>query len=391
MANSYLHRVLDISALVGERSLFLFGPRQTGKSSFIREELAATPALVYTLLDRGLLLRLLADPTLIRREVEARGLRDCLVVVDEIQKCPSLLDEAQLMIEERSIRFLFTGSSARKLKAAGTNLLGGRARTRSLHPFVYPEVKDRDFSLERVMERGLLPPHYLSASPGEDLAAYVDTYLAEEIAAEGLARNLPAFARFLQVAASTNARMINYTNVSSDSMVPRQTVKLWYQILVDTLLGFELAPYARTMKRKSVETAKFYLFDIGVVRTLRRLPPIAPESADFGEFFEHYIFLELKAWIDYRRPRGALSYWRSLSGYEVDFVLDGEVAVEVKAAAIAQEKHTAGLRALREEGGIGRFILVCREDRPRMLDGVEVLPWREFLELLWADRILYRE
>jgi len=382
---------LDISALVGERSLFLLGPRQTGKSSFIREELGMMPKLSYTLLDGGLLVRLLSDPTLIRREVEARELRDCLVVVDEIQKCPAFLDEAQLMIEERGIRFLFTGSSARKLKAAGTNLLGGRARTRSLHPFTYPEVKNEGFSLERVMERGLLPPHYLSVSPEEDLAAYVDTYLTEEIAAEGLARNLPAFARFLQVAASTNAHMINYTNVASDAMVPRQTVKLWYQILVDTLLGFELAPYNRTVKRKSVETAKFYLFDIGVVRTLRRLPLVAPESADFGEFFEHYIFLELKAWIDYRRPRGILSYWRSLSGYEVDFVLDGQVAIEVKAAAMAQRRHIAGLAALREEGGIRRFIMVCQEDRPRMLDGVEVLPWREFLELLWSDSILERE
>jgi predicted AAA+ superfamily ATPase len=308
--------------------------------------------------------------------------------VDEVQKCPALLDEAQLMIEERGIRFLMTGSSARGLKAAGTNLLGGRARTRHLHPFVYPEVKDKAFSLDRVLARGLLPSHYLSPSPDEDLAAYVDTYLTQEIAAEGLARNLPAFARFLQVAAATNAQMINYTNVASDTQVPRQTVKLWYQILVDTLLGFELPPYARTVKRKSVETPKFYLFDIGVVRMLRRLPPVVPESADFGEFFEHFIFLELKAWIDYRRPRGILSYWRSRSGYEVDFILDGEVAIEVKAAAIAQEKHTAGLRALREEGGIKRFILVCREERPRMLGGVEVLPWQEFLELLWSDKIL---
>ena len=388
MDNSYIHRILSLDALLTERSLFLFGPRQTGKSSFIREELRAQPAVSYTLLDRGLLLRLLADPTLIRREIEARDLRDCLVVVDEVQKCPALLDEAQLMIEERGIRFLMTGSSARGLKAVGTNLLGGRARTRHLHPFVYPEVKDETFSLDRVLARGLLPSHYLSSSPDEDLAAYVDTYLTQEIAAEGLARNLPAFARFLQVAAATNAQMINYTNVASDTQVPRQTVKLWYQILVDTLLGFELPPYARTVKRKSVETPKFYLFDIGVVRMLRRLPPVVPESADFGEFFEHFIFLELKAWIDYRRPRGILSYWRSRSGYEVDFILDGEVAIEVKAAAIAQEKHTAGLRALREEGGIKRFILVCREERPRMLGGVEVLPWQEFLELLWSDKIL---
>jgi uncharacterized protein len=357
----------------------------------IREELGDAPALVYNLLDRGLLLRLLADPTLIRREVEARGLRECLVVVDEVQKCPALLDEAQLMIEEWGIRFLMTGSSARKLKASGTNLLGGRARTRSLHPFVYAEVEGEGFSLARALSRGMIPPHYLSESFDEDLAAYVDTYLKEEIAAEGLSRNLPSFARFLQVAASTNARMINYTNVASDAQVPRQTVKQWYQILIDTLLGFELAPYAGSVKRKAIETAKFYLFDPGVVRTLRRLPVIAPESADFGEFFEHFIFLELRAWMDYRRPRGDLAYWRSRSGYEVDFILDGEVAVEVKAAAIAQERHAAGLRALKDEGKLRRFILVCREERPGMLDGgIEVLPWREFLERLWSDTILER-
>ncbi len=389
MAVSYLPRTLDIRSLLRERSLFLFGPRQTGKSSYVREELGSLPALSYTLLDRGLLLRLLSDPTLLRREVEARNLRDCLVVVDEVQKCPALLDEAHLMIEERGIRFLLTGSSARGLKAAGTNLLGGRARTRSLHPFVYPEVKDSGFSLERVFERGLLPPHYLSDWPEEDLAAYVNTYLTEEVAAEGLTRNLPAFARFLQVAAATNARMINYTNVASDAQVPRQTVKLWYQILVDTLLGFELPPYTGTVKRKAVETAKFYLFDIGVVRTLRRIPPVAPESADFGEFFEHYICMELKAWMDYRRPRGIFSYWRSLAGQEVDFILDGEVAVEVKAARRAQERDAAGLRALKEEGKQRRFILVCRDDRPQTLSGgIEALPWREFLELLWSDGIL---
>jgi CRISPR-associated endonuclease/helicase Cas3 len=388
MQYSYINRILNISSLISERSLFLFGPRQTGKSSFLREELAETPALSYSLLDKGLLLRLLADPTMIRREVEAKALRDRLVVIDEIQKCPALLDEVQLMIEERGIRFLLTGSSAHKLKAAGTNLLGGRARTRSFHPFTYPEIQNVGFSLARVMERGLLPPHYLSDSPDEDLAAYVDTYLAEEIAAEGISRNLPAFARFLQVAASTNARMVNYTNVAGDAQVPRQTVKLWYQVLVDTLLGFELPAFRTTTKRKSIETAKFYLFDIGVVRALRRLPPPSQESAEFGEAFEHFIFLEIRAWLDYRRPRGTLEYWRSVSGYEVDFVLEGELGIEVKATKTAQRRHLDGLRALREEGRLRRFILVCQEERSQLMDDVEVLPWREFLELLWSDSLL---
>ncbi len=388
MQREYRHRVLDISSALRQRSVFLFGPRQTGKSSYVREQLEPQPILSYNLLDGGLRLRLLADPTLIRQEVEARNLRDCLVFIDEIQKCPELLDEVHLLIEERGIRFLLTGSSARKLKRAGTNLLGGRARTRYLHPFVYPELAEDDDLLAHIMVSGLLPPNYLSEEPDEDLRSYVDTYLSEEIAAEGQARNLPAFARFLQTAATVNAKIINYTNVANDAQVPRQTVRLWFQILIDTMLGYELLPYTSTLKRKAIETAKFYFFDIGVVRILRRLPPIMPESADFGEFFEHYIFMELKAYLDYRKPSSRLSYWRSLSGYEVDFVIDDEVAIEVKAAAIAQDKHLSGLKALREERKIRSFYLVCRESRPRKLDGIDILPWREFLARLWEGDIL---
>ena len=391
MKGGYIKRALDIEELLAQRSLFLFGPRQTGKSSYIREELGALPALSWNLLDRGLLLRTLADPTLLRREVEARNLRNCVVFIDEIQKCPELLDEAQLLIEERGIRFLLTGSSARKLRAAGTNLLGGRARTRSMHPFAWPEVGGTDFSLERVMERGLLPPHWLSASPDEDLAAYVDTYLAEEIAAEGLSRNLPAFARFLQTAAASNARMINYTNVASDAQLPRQTVKLWFQVLEDTLLGHELPAFKMSTKRKAIETAKFYFFDIGVVRALRRLAPVLPGSSDFGKFFEHFIYMELRAWIDWRRPRTQLSYWRSQSGFEVDFLLDEEVAIEVKAAERVVDRDLSGLRALREEGRFRRFILVAREDRPQRLDGIDIMPWRDFLDALWSGHLMEGE
>jgi len=388
MRSSYHQRILDLGPALAQRSVFLFGPRQTGKSSYVREQLEPQPTLSFNLLDGGLRLRLLADPTLMRQEVEARNLRDRIVFVDEIQKCPELLDEIHLLIEERGIHFLLTGSSARKLKRAGTNLLGGRARTKYLHPFVYPEVaKDNDL-LERIMTCGLLPPHYLSQAPDEDLRSYVDTYLAEEIAAEGQARNLPAFARFLQTASTLNTKMINYTNVANDAQVPRTTIRLWFQILIDTMLGYELLPYTTTVKRKAIETAKFYFFDIGVVRTLRRLPPILPESADFGEFFEHFLFMELKAWIDYHKPGARFSYWRSISGYEVDFVIDDDVAIEVKAAQIAQDKHLSGLKALREEGKIKRFFLVCRESRPRKADGIDILPWREFLGRLWVGDIM---
>lgn len=384
----YRDRAVAVDAALAQRSVFLFGPRQTGKSSYVREQLNSRPTLTYNLLDSGLRLKLLANPAAMRQEIEARNLRNCVVYIDEIQKCPELLDEAQLLIDERGIRFLLTGSSARKLKRAGTNLLGGRARTQHFHPFVYPEVESDPDLLERVMSRGLIPPHYLSMSPDEDLGSYVNTYLTEEISAEGQARNLPAFARFLQTAALMNTKMMNYSNVASDAQVPRQTVRMWFQILSDTLLGYELQPYTASMKRKAIESPKYYFFDTGVVRALRRLPPVAPESADFGEFFEHYIFMELRAWVDYRMPSARLAYWRSRSGFEVDFVVDETFAVEVKSAVNAQEKHLSGLRALREEGKFSRFILVCREDRPRRVDGIDILPWREFLSRLWAGEFV---
>lgn len=212
----------------------------------------------------------MTDPSIVRQELEARDLYDCVVCIDEIQKCPRLLDEVQLLIDERKIKFLLTGSSARKIKKNGTNLLGGRASFRNIHPFVYPEIRAVDLSLERIFQSGLLPPHYLSENPAEGLRAYVDLYLREEIAAEGLSRNLPAFSRFLQVAAVSNTRIINYTNIGNDAGVPRQTVKLWFQILLDTLLGFELQPFTKTVKRKTLETAKFYVFDTGIVCILRR-------------------------------------------------------------------------------------------------------------------------
>jgi len=388
MTGDYIQRVLDIQALVEQRSLFLFGPRQTGKSSYIQEQLRPSPALTYTLLDRGLLLRVLARPTLVREEVEARNLRNALVYIDEIQKCPALLDEAHMLIEDRGIRFVFTGSSARKLRAAGTNLLGGRARTRTLHPFVYPEIRKIGFSLDRVIERGLIPPHYLSSTPEEDLGAYVHTYLTDEIAAEGAARNLPAFARFLETAATANTRIVNYTNIASDAQIPRQTVTSWFDILTDTLIGFFLEPFTRSVKRKAIMTAKFYLFDPGIARALRRFPPVTSGSAEYGEFFEHYLFHELKSWIDYSAPRSRLAYWRSTSGYEVDFVFDEQVAIEAKASENVGERHLRGLRALREEGIFRRFILVCRESRPRLVDGIEILPLQQFLDALWAGEIM---
>jgi len=384
----YVKRVIDIKTILRERSLFFFGPRQTGKTTFIRRELEIPSDRYYNLLDNRLLFRILSDPSIVREEIEAKSLSDCIICIDEVQKCPELLDEVHLLIEERNIRFLLTGSSARKIRRSGTNLLGGRASFRNMHPFVFPEIQQRARSLEEIFQSGLLPPHFLSTEPEESLRSYVDLYLKEEIAAEGLSRNLPAFSRFLQVAAANNTKIINYTNVGNDAGVPRQTVKQWFQILSDTLVGCELPPFTKTVKRKSLETAKFYFFDLGVVRVLRQLREIPVASADFGEFFEQYIFMELRAYLDYRFPGTALTYWRSTSGFEVDFLVGGKIAIEVKAAEIIHDRHMKGLKALQEEGMIERSIVVCREARPRKKGEVEILPYTLFLEQLWEDRIV---
>ena len=382
----WIPRHLDIERLLARRSVFLFGPRQTGKTTYVRRQLDHTVALTFSLLDQGLLTAVLADPTRIRREIEARDLRETVVCIDEIQKCPPLMDEVHLMIEERGIRFLLTGSSARALRRGGVNMLGGRGSDRVMHPFSWSEIRDR-FSLDRALNHGLLPPHYLSEDPDEGLASYVDRYLTEEIAAEGLARSLPGFARFLQTAATTNAQILNFSNVARDAQVPRQTVVQWYAVLRDTLIAFDLPAWTHTVRRKAVETAKFYFFDTGVVRALRRLPRIGETSADFGEFFEHYVFMELRAWIDYRRPRTALAYWRSRSGHEVDFILADRVAIEAKATRRVQPKHLRGLLALVDEGLVERSIVVCREDRPRLERDIEIWPLEFFLTELWQDRL----
>lgn len=336
------------------------------------------------------MLRLLADPTLIRKEIEFENHRDVTVFIDEIQKCPALLDEVHMMIEERGIKFLLTGSSARKLRKAGVNLLGGRGRDRLFHPFVYPELKDFGYDLSRAINHGLIPSHYLAEHPDEDLASYVGRYLTEEVAGEGLARNLPAFSRFMQVAALSNGQLLNYTSVASDCQVSRATVQNWFQVLYDTLVAWEIPPYTKTIKRKAINTAKFYFFDTGVVRTLRRLPVIVPTQTEWGEFFEQLIMMELKAWVDYISPLTTLHYWRSTSGFEVDFILDGRVAIEVKSANRITSNHLKGLRALMEEELCSEHIIVCNEERPRIEEGIKIMPWSVFLEKLWASDFVRR-
>ena len=382
---SFQTRNLNLIPILKKKSMFLFGPRQTGKSSFIKHQLLGDDiALFWTLLDGRLRMRILADPGILRQEVEMKNLRDCIIVIDEIQKCPELLDEIHFLIEDRNIHFLMTGSSARKLKNTGVNLLGGRATERHFHPFNFAEIgKHPDYNLPFIFEHGLLPSMFLSENLDEDLAAYIDTYLTEEIAAEGAARNIPAFARFLTTAALTNSQLLNYTNIANDAQLPVQTVRQWYDVLESTLLGYQIPPFTKTKKRKAISTAKFYFFDIAIARSLRNIPTPAEGTTEAGEYFEQLVCMELKTWIDYTRPRSKLTFWRSTSNMEVDFCVDEEIAIEVKLTMSVTEKHLKGLKALREENIFKRYVVVCQEEHPRLVDGIEILPWKYFFAQLW--------
>jgi predicted AAA+ superfamily ATPase len=376
-AAPFVPRALDLAGLARRKSLFLFGPRQTGKTALVRHALPG--ARIYDLLDADVFLTFSRRPAQLGEEL---GPEDRLVVLDEIQKLPVLLDEVHRLIEQRHVRFVLTGSSARKLRRGGVNLLGGRAPSRTLHPFIYREL-GADFSLTKALDRGLLPPIYFSERPSEDLRAYVGTYLKEEIAAEALTRNVPAFSRFLEVAALSHGTMLNFSAVASDAQVPVSTVREYFQILEDTLLARSVPAWTRSRTRKAIGTAKHYFFDVGVARHLQHRSGIARRSPEFGEAFESYLFHELTAYIGYTEAV-PLAYWRSTSNFEVDFVLADKTAIEVKAKEPVGERDLRGLRALKEERLLKHYVVVSLEPRPRTLEGIRILPWQDFLGELWA-------
>jgi len=375
-------QVPDLSA----HSVFLWGPRKTGKSFWIKQHLPEAP--VIDLLKTDTLAEYAARPALLRERFGTtvfphnRG----PIVIDEIQKVPALLDEVHWLIENRSLTFLLTGSSARTLRRGHANLLAGRAWRREMKPLCFGEIDDID--LERVMVSGLLPPHFLSLDPLEDLRAYVSDYLREEIMAEGVVSNLPAFSEFLRVAAITSSELLNYTNVAREVGVSAKVVRSYFEILEDTLLGYRLRPWTRSTRRRLIQTEKFYLFDVGVTNYLtRRTPRIgAPE---FGKSFEHYLFMELLAYRAYHAPELDIRYWRTSTGQEVDFLLDDRaLAIEVKGSARVHEAELKSLTALGEDGSVKKRLVVSLETHPREvrdhLGPIVILPWRDFLAQLWS-------
>jgi len=368
--------------LPANRSAFLWGPRKVGKSYWIHH--ALPKATVIDLLKTDVFAEYAGRPALLRERFQDHW---GLIVLDEVQKVPSLLDEVHWLIENKGLSFLLTGSSARKLRRGHANLLGGRAWRRTMVPLSALEVEG--FELERVMASGLLPPHYLSPDPQEDLRAYVADYLKEEIAGEARSQNIPAFTEFLRVAAITSSELLNYTNVARESGVSGKVVRSYFDILEDTYLGFRISPWKSSKHRRMILAEKFYLFDVGVANHLARRQARLG-SAEFGKSFEHYILMELRAYQAYRQPDLPITFWRTAAGQEVDFILgDKELAIEIKGSARVHDGDLRSLAALKEDGPVRRCVIVCLEDELRRLfRGLEVLPWRLFLQRLWAGEFI---
>lgn len=382
-----IERILHID-LPTRQSAFLWGPRKTGKSTYLRS--AFPDSLTFDLLQTDLMLELAKRPARLREQLLAAP-PEALhspVILDEVQKVPQLLDEVHWLIENRGLRFILCGSSARKLKRGGVNLLGGRAWRYEMYPLVSVEVEDLD--LLRALNRGLVPAHYLGPGYRRSLDAYVVDYLKEEVFDEGLTRNVAAFSRFFEAMAYSHGDLMNYANIARDCGVDAKTVKEYYQILVDTLIGTFIEPWKKRQERQVIGKApKFYLFDVGVAGALTHRRIAEERGEAFGRALEHFVLMEIQAHRSYRELGYGVHFWRTKSGLEVDFVLgDGEVAVEVKGTSRVDPSDLRSLRAFVADHRPHRAILVCNERTPRLVADIEVLPWREFLARLWAGRVL---
>ena len=381
-------RLLAIDLPAGQ-SAFLWGPRKAGKSTLLRQRFPG--ATRFDLLDTRLLLELTRAPWLLRERIRALGAaaRAAPIVVDEVQKVPALLDEVHGLIESDGLRFVLCGSSARKLKRGRANLLGGRAWRFALHPLTWREIPN--FDLLRALNHGLVPAHYNAAHHRRALAGYVDDYLKEEVFDEGLTRNVAAFARFFDALAFSHGELLNFSSIARDCAVDSKTVREYFQILVDTLLGVFVEPFARRRARAVITQApKFYLFDVGVAGHLagRRVASAGPE---FGRALEHFVLMEMLAYRSYREVDCPIRFWRTKSGLECDFVLgrDADVAIEVKGASNIGPRDLSGLTAFAQEHRPRRAIVVCNEPTPRRTAaGIWVLPWRNFLERLWDGQVV---
>ena len=382
-------RILSLELPKGQ-SAFLWGPRKTGKSTLLRERFP--DAVRFDLLDTRLLLEFTRSPWALAERLAALDgpTLTSPVIIDEVQKVPAVLDEVHRLIEDKGLGFVLCGSSARKLKRGHGNLLGGRAWRFGLHPLTYAEIPD--FDLLRALNRGLIPQHYDTKQYRRALAGYVDDYLKEEVFDEGLVRNTPAFSRFFDALSFSHGELLNFSNVARDCGVDSKTVREYFQILVDTLVGTLLEPFSRRRSREVITRApKFYLFDVGVAGHLMGRRVERPAGPEFGRALEHLVLMELLAYRSYREVELPVRFWRTRSGLECDFVLgrEGGVVIEVKGSTRLRPSDLRSIRAYVDEHSPRQAIVVCNErDARRTSDGIWILPWERFLEQLWSGAIV---
>lgn len=380
-------RVLNLD-LPSRQSAFLWGPRKTGKSTYLK--VTFPKSVVFDFLQTDIFVEFSKRPALLRERLLAMDKAKLLepIILDEVQKVPQILDEVHWLIENKKVRFILCGSSARKLKRGQANLLGGRAWRYELFPLVTSELER--FDLLRALNQGLIPDHYLQDNAKKSLQAYVQDYLKEEVFAEGLTRNIPAFSRFFDSMGYSHGEVTNYSNIARDCGVDSKTVKEYYQILVDTLMGMLVMPFRRRQNRQVITKAsKFYLFDVGVAGAVVKRSIQEERGEAFGKAFEHFILMELAAHRSYHEAGYPIQFWRTKTGLEVDFVLgEGEVAIEVKGANRVDTRDLLPLQTFVEEYRPRQAIVVCNERVERVHGSIKIKPWRQFLRELWEDKII---
>lgn len=385
-----IHRILDLDLTEGY-SIILLGPRKVGKSTFLKQNF---PNSFYIdLLNTRNYIKYLQTPYLLAEEIEAMEETNPTIVqnpiiIDEVQKVPLLLDEVQRFIEDKGHQFILCGSSARKLKKSGANMLGGRALKHEMHPLTYLEIEN--FDLLKIINFGKIPSHYTANNPTRIIQSYLDLYLKEEILLEGLVRNIQAFSGFLETLAFSNGSIINYTSIAREVGVDAKSIKEYYQILIDTLLGYKIYPYKNRKKRRDILTPpKFYFFDPGIVQHLRGITIEKEKGEYFGLALEHIVLTELIAFKSYKAKNFSITYWRTKSGLEVDFILgDAEVAIEVKGSHKVDTQEYKGLNEFKQSYKPNKCIVITNEDTERKSNDILFTPYKIFFQRLWSGGII---
>lgn len=376
-------RILEIENMLDEGN-FLLGARQTGKSTLLQERFP--DSICYDLLKSDLRKRFKKNPELLREILEGKP-AGTLVIIDEVTKVPELLDEAHWLMVNRGIRFVLCASSARKLKKSSSNTLGGRAVPIPFYPLVSAEIPD--FDIYRAVQNGMIPRHYLIDNAWKRIGAYVDLYMKEEIREEALVKDFDAFERFLEVAAISDGEILNYENIATDCGVSAKTVASYFQILYDTLIGYEVPAYRKVIQRKLVQAPRFYYFDVGVANYLLGRRSLKRGTDEFGHAFEHLVIQEIIAYLGYSGSDEKLTYWRTYTGLEVDAVLgDAKVAVEIKSVEEIKTKHRKGLKAFGEEHPECRQIIVSLDKLTRHSNGIDLMYVTDFFNALWKGEII---